>query len=132
LIAGLLLAIGLRALMTHRPRIFGAVALPFWFACGALGGVIAFIWCCTEHHAGWANRNLLLFSPLCLLLLPGAWALLRGRATSRFHQWVRIAVVVGGVIACFLQLPAGAQFQAPWLALLLPIHAALAFPVRRA
>ena len=43
-----------------------------------------------------------------------------------------LVTVAGGVLACFLQLPAGAQFQAPWLVLLLPIHAALAFPARRA
>ncbi|KGQ18658.1 putative membrane protein [Lysobacter dokdonensis DS-58] len=132
LVAGLLVAIGARWLMARKPRVLGALALPFWTVCGALGLVMAFLWCCTEHVAGWANHNLLLFSPLCLLLLPGAWALLRGRATSRFHQWVRIAIVVGGVLACFLQLPATTQFQAPWIALLLPIHAALAFPVRRA
>ena len=132
LVAGLLLAVGLRWAMTHKPRAFGAAALVLWTACGALGLVMAFIWCCTAHVAGRANHNLLLFSPLCLSLLPGAWGLLRGRATSRFHQWMRVAVVAGGVLACFLQLPAGAQFQAPWIALLLPIHAALAFPARRA
>ncbi|MCC8363895.1 DUF4105 domain-containing protein [Lysobacter sp. A6] len=131
LLAGVLLAIGVRWLATHRPRILGGLALPFWTLCGALGLLMAFIWCCTAHRAGWTNHNLLLFSPLCLLLVPGAMAMLRGREPSRFHQAIRIAVVLGGVLALFLQLPAGAQFQAPWLALLLPLHAALAFPVRR-
>ena len=92
---------------------------------------MAFLWLATTHRAGWANHNLLLFSPLCLLLVPGAIAMLRGREPSRFHRAVRIAIVLGGVLALFLQLPAGAQFQAPWLALLLPLHFALAFPVRR-
>lgn len=131
LLAGVLLAIGVRWLAAHRPRILGGLALPFWTLCGALGLLMAFIWCCTAHRAGWTNHNLLLFSPLCLLLVPGAIAMLRGRAPSRFHMAIRIAVVLGGVLALFLQLPAGAQFQAPWLALLLPLHAALAFPVRR-
>jgi hypothetical protein len=131
LIAGLLLAVGARWLAAHRPRVLGGLVLPFWTLCGALGLVMAFIWCCTTHRAGWANHNLLLFSPLCLLLVPGAIAMLRGREPSRFHRAVRIAIILGGVLALFLQLPAGAQFQAPWLALLLPLHAALAFPVRR-
>ena len=72
------------------------------------------------------------FSPLCLLLVPGAIALLRGRAPSRFHAGVRAVVAAGAVLALFLQLPAGAQVQAAWLALLVPLHLALAFPVRRA
>jgi hypothetical protein len=131
LVAGLVLAVAARWLATHRPRVLGAMALPFWTVCGVLGLVLAFIWCCTVHRAGWANHNLLVFSPLCLLLVPGAWAMLRGRAPSRFHMGVRIAIVMGGMLALFLQLPASTQFQAPWLALLLPIHAALAFPVRR-
>jgi hypothetical protein len=131
LLAGLALAVAMRWLATHKPRMLGAVALPFWTSCGLLGLVLAFIWCCTVHRAGWANHNLLLLSPLCLLLLPGAWALLRGRTTSRFHAGVRIAVAVGAVIAAVLQLLPATQVQAPWLALLLPIHAALAFPVRR-
>ena len=132
LIAGLVLAFAARRLERNEPRAFGAVALPCWTLLGALGLLIAFIWCCTAHRAGWANHNLFLFSPLCLLLVPGAWAMLRGRSRSRFHGWVRMAVAAGTVVALFLQLPAGAQFQAPWLALLAPLHLALAFPARRA
>ena len=131
LIAGLLAAFCVRWLSTHRPRTLGAVALPFWTACGLLGLLMAFIWCCTVHRAGWANHNLLLLSPLCLLLVPGAWALARGRATSRFHGGVRIAVALGAVAAAFLQLLPVTQFQMPWLALLLPIHLAFAFPAGR-
>ena len=132
LIVGLLLAAATRWSMVHAPRALGGVMLPVWTVFGLLGALMAFIWCCTAHIAGWANHNLLLFSPLCLLLLPGAWSMLRGRPTSRFHRGVRIAIALGGVVACFLQLPAATQFQAPWLALLLPLHAALAFPARRA
>ena len=69
---------------------------------------------------------------ICLLLVPGAWTLLRGRAVSPFHRGVRVAVGVGAVAALFLQLLPGAQFQVPWLALLAPVHLALAFPARRA
>ena len=131
LLAGLAIALGVRWAAARRPRLLGAVALPFWTLCGVLGLVIAFLWCCTEHRAGWANHNLLLFSPLCLLLLPGGWALLRGRATSRVHRGVRIAVALGTAVALLLQLAPGAQVQAAWLALLVPIHAAFAWAARR-
>jgi hypothetical protein len=58
--------------------------------------------------------------------------MLRGREPSRFHMVIRATIALGGVLPLFLQLlPAGVQYQAPWLALLLPVHAALAFPVRR-
>lgn len=132
LIAGLALAFAMRALSMHKPRVFGAIALPGWALLGVLGCVMAFIWIATTHRAGWANHNLLVFSPLCLLLLPGAWAMLRGRPVSPFHRNVRMVVGVGAVVALFLQLLPDAQFQAPWLALLVPVHLALAFPARRA
>ena len=70
MIAGLALAFSLRWLSTHKPRVFGAIALPGWSLLGVLGCVMAFLWAATTHRAGWANHNLLLFSPLCLLLVP--------------------------------------------------------------
>jgi hypothetical protein len=124
---GLALAVFVRwAQATQRRRVLGAFALPFWTLSGVVGVVLGFIWCCTAHRAGWANANLLLLPPLCLLLVPGAWSLLRGRPVSRVHGWVRIAVVALGAVALLLQLGPQAQFQTPWLVLLLPIHAAFA------
>jgi len=126
LLAGLALAMAIRWAARNRPRTLGAIALPFWALCGVLGLVLAFLWCCTAHHSGWANRNLLLFSPLCLLMVPGAWAKVRGGTSTRFHRAVRLVVAVGALVALVLQLVPGAQVQAPWIALLLPIHAAFA------
>jgi hypothetical protein len=126
LLAGIAIAFAVRWLAPHAPRTLGAFAFPFWTLCGVLGVVMVYMWCCTVHRAGWANHNILLFSPLCLLLLPGAWAMLRGRATSRFHRIVRMTVLVGGLIAVALQLLPAAQVQAAWLLLLLPVHAAFA------
>ena len=131
LLAGLALAFAVRWAMARRPRALGAVALPVWTLLGLLGLLMAFLWCCTAHRGAWANHNLLLFSPLCLLLVPGAWALLRGRDTSRFHRGVRIAVAAGAILALALQLLPATQAQAPWLALLVPIHLAFALPRRR-
>ena len=44
------------------------------------GYLMLFVWLGTEHWAGWANRNLLLLSPLCLGLLPAASKALIERA----------------------------------------------------
>src|SRR3546814_9894858 len=44
-------------------------------------------WGLTAHWAIWANHNLLLLDPLCLLLVP-AW-LMSARATWRPRRWQR-------------------------------------------
>ena len=36
----------------RRPRLLAGLALPFWFLCGLLGAVMAFIWFGTAHDAG--------------------------------------------------------------------------------
>ena len=62
------------------PKALAAGAFGFWLLSGLAGLVIAFIWFGTSHTAGHGNENLLLLSPLCLGLLPGAWAGDDGRA----------------------------------------------------
>lgn len=122
LLAGLVLATGDR----HR-RTLGALAGLLWLICGLVGLVLALGWALTEHQAMWANRNLLLFNPLCLLLLPAAWTLLRGRTPPR-HTWgVLLSVAVLAALACLpLWLQVHPQRNGHWIALLLPLHAALA------
>ncbi|MFZ5638086.1 MAG: DUF4105 domain-containing protein [Pseudomonadota bacterium] len=128
LLTGLAIAalwLGVRA---RAPRAAAAVALLFWSVAGLLGLVMLLLWIGTEHRFAWANRNLLLLSPLSWLLLPGAWRLLRGRAPGRVFRIALGAIVVGVVLAPFaLWLPLTPQANAHWVALLLPIHAALAF-----
>jgi multidrug transporter EmrE-like cation transporter len=125
-LAGLLLATSIVLLGTRRQRLLAGLALPLWTLCGVLGLVLAFIWCCTAHRAGWANHNLLLASPLCLLLLPGGWRIARGRAPGTwFGRWL-LVVAIGAAVALVLQLRPHAQYAAPWIALLLPVHAAFA------
>lgn len=104
------------------------VALPLWTVGGLLGVVMLFLWCCTAHRAGWANHNLLLFDPLSLLLWPGAVRLLRGRAPGRAFRGLLIAILAGAALSLFLLwLPVQPQRNAPWIALMLPIHATLAW-----
>lgn len=132
LLAGALAAAGILWLRTARPGLLAGLALGFWLLCGVLGLVLALGWAFTEHQAMWANRNLLLFNPLCLLLVPGGIALLHDRAPSPRLRALLVAVTLLAVLACLLLwLQAVPQRNGHWIALLLPIHAALARAWRR-
>ncbi|MEO5629920.1 MAG: DUF4105 domain-containing protein [Thermomonas sp.] len=128
LLIGLAMAILIIVFARRATRTTAAFALAFWTLCSAVGLVLALGWAFTEHHALWANRNLLLFNPLCLLLLPGAWKLLCGGAPSQRFSHVLLVVAVVAALACVpLWLQALPQRNGAWIALLLPIHAAFAW-----
>ena len=128
LLVGLVFAILVILCARRAPRTTAAFALAFWSLCSAVGLVLALAWAFTEHQAVWANRNLLLFNPICLLLLPGAWRLLRGRAPSqRFGQVLLVVAVIAAAACVPLWLQAWPQRNGAWIALLLPIHAAFAW-----
>ncbi|HNV78214.1 MAG TPA: DUF4105 domain-containing protein [Thermomonas sp.] len=127
LLAGVLAGTAVLVLAGWRPRLLAGFAGAFWATCGLLGLVLALGWAFTAHHALWANRNLLLLNPLCLALIPGAWALLRGRMPSSRFRTVLIVLAAMAALACLpLWLQAQPQRNGHWIALLLPIHAALA------
>jgi hypothetical protein len=128
LLAGLAFAIAIVAFARRAPRSLAAFASLFWLLCGCIGLVLAFSWAFTDHRALWANRNLLLFNPLCLLLLPGALTLLRGRVpTQRFGMLLKVVMVVAALACAPLWLQGLPQRNGTWIALLLPIHAAFAW-----
>lgn len=128
LLAGAALALALGNLGPRHDRRLAALAGGFWLLCALLGAVLALAWGVTEHRALWANRNLLLFNPLCVLLLPGAFALLRGRATSVSFRFLLAVVAALAALACLpLWLQVYPQRNGHWIALLLPLHAALAW-----
>lgn len=128
LLLGLGLAVAIGTLAARAPRAVASIAAGFWLACGTLGLVLVLGWAFTEHRALWANRNLLLLNPLCLLLLPGAWALLRGREPSaRFRILLVVAAALAGLALLPLWLQVTPQRNGHWIALLLPVHAAFAW-----
>lgn len=128
LLLGVGLAAAAAALAARAPRAVGGVAAGFWLACGTLGLVLVLSWAFTEHRALWANRNLLLLNPLCVLLLPGAWSLLRGRDPSaRFRTLLVVIAALAALALLPLWLQAMPQRNGHWIALLLPIHAAFAW-----
>lgn len=126
LLAGLALAALVVWSGRRAPRALAAAALGFWTLAGLTGLLMLFLWFGSAHVAGHGNENLLLLSPLCLGLLPGGWARLRGRPTTpRFRRllWV---VVGAAALAGFLKfLPFRPQENVEWVLLLLPLHWAL-------
>lgn len=126
LFAGLALA-GLVLWSARRaPRLLAGAALGFWTLAGLAGVLMAFIWLGSAHVAGHGNENLLLLSPLCLFLLPGGWARLRGRTPSPRFRRLLWLVVGGAAVAGFLKfLPFRPQENVEWVLLLLPLHWAL-------
>ena len=132
LLCGLAIAAVVLWATPRAPRVVAAGALAFWTLCIVLGALMLFLWGFTAHRFAWGNHNLLLFDPLCLLLLPGTWRILRGRAAGAwFGRWLGV-IVAGTVVALFmLWLPVEPQRNAHWIALLLPIHAGLWLALRR-
>lgn len=120
-LAGLALWAGRRA-----PRALAAGAFAFWTVAGLAGLTLAFLWLGTAHVAAHGNENLLLLSPLCLALLPGAWARLRGREPGRGFRPLLWLVAGGAAVAGFMKfLPFLPQQNVEWVLLLLPLHWAL-------
>ncbi|WP_299346274.1 DUF4105 domain-containing protein [uncultured Pseudoxanthomonas sp.] len=126
--AGVLVAIVIALAGRRWPRALVAVALPFWLVCFIGGSLLVYLWGFSDHWAAWANRNLLLLNPLCVLLIPGAIAVLRRRTPPRWFGWLLVAIGAGALGAWFLHwLPLRLQYNQTWIALLLPVHLALAY-----
>ncbi|WP_132999181.1 DUF4105 domain-containing protein [Luteimonas arsenica] len=126
LLAGLALA-ALAWSLRGRPRAVAAAAMPAWLLCVAAGATMLYIWLGTAHRFGWANHNLLLFNPLCLLLLPGAWRIARGGDGGPVFRTLLAVVAAGVVVAPFLLwMPLQSQRNGHWVALMLPLQLAFA------
>ena len=109
-------------------RTVGAVLIPFWLLSGFIGALLLFLWFGTAHVMAWANHNLFLLNPLAWLALPGAWRLLRGRAPGRWAVRVTQLIAFCAVAGLLLRwVSAQPQVNLHWIALLLPVHAAVAW-----
>ena len=104
------------------------IALGFWLLCGLLGALMLYLWLGSAHWAGWRNHNLLLMNPLAWLLLPGAWAMLRGRLPSpRFRGMLAMVAGIALLALPLSWLSIDRQQNAMWIGLLLPLHLAFAW-----
>lgn len=126
-LTGIVLGLALWFIGRRRPRIVAGFALGFWLLCGLLGALMLYLWLGTGHWAAWRNHNLLLLNPLALLLIAGAWAMLRGRRPSVRWRWLLIIVTALAVIAMpLIWIGIDWQANAMWVGLLLPLHLAFA------
>lgn len=97
--------------------------------CGVLGLVLLLAWVATKHVFWAQNENLLLLSPISLLLVVLVpLALLAGRAVGR-TRLVALIVAGLGLLALVLALIPGGQPNLDIVALFLPMHLALAAAV---
>ena len=112
-------------------RLLGAALLPLWLIAGAVGALLLFLWFGTAHVMAWSNHNLFLLNPLAWLALPGAWRMLRGRAPGRWAAHVATAMALVAAAGLLTRwIIAQPQANLHWIALLLPIHAAVALTFR--
>ena len=136
--AGLVLAALLYFLCSRHERAphrrgFATLAVVISLACGLAGVVLLGLWGMTEHHSAWRNENLLVLSPLCLLLVPAWWRSARSTwRPSAFTRAIAAAIAVLAAFALFSKiLPWFPQANLPWILLLLPVHLVLAASVLR-
>lgn len=111
----LLAGLGLAAVLalTARMRVLGAgLAGLYTLVCGLAGTVLLLGWLATEHWGMAANRNLLLLSPLWLLL-----PFVRGRGRAAL-----LALLGAGTLIALPVALMGPQPNLHWVALLLPPH----------
>ena len=122
-IGALLLHLALQARRTALRSIAAGTAAATALALGLGGLLLAFLWAATDHAIAYANLNLVLFDPLCLLL---AWPLWRSRQRQAGSQAARaisalvLAVALAGL--AWTTLPGTQQANAHWFALILPLH----------
>lgn len=136
-LAGLGVALALLWLLRQgagrRQRLAGTVLAGGVHALCGLGGLcLIALWALTEHVAAYGNENLLLFNPLCLLLLAALPALARGGTARPLLRHVAMIVLACAGLALFLRfLPFRIQNNGDFIVLLGPIHAALAWRLSR-
>lgn len=129
---GAALAAGFAQLRRWRPRAAASFALAWWGLLTLVGLGLSALWGLTSHMAAYGNENLLLFNPMCLALLPGAWILARGRQPSEHFQRLLLVVAVLAGTAIFLKfLPSRVQSNADWIFLVAPLQFTLAWAYRR-
>lgn len=122
-LGALLLHLALQARRTALRSIAAGTAAATALALGLGGLLLAFLWNATDHAIAYANLNLVLFDPLCLLL---AWPLWRSRHEQAGSQAARtisalvLAVALAGL--AWTTLPGTQQANAHWFALILPLH----------
>lgn len=137
LVVGLVLAalvVGIRIMaVSRRGAVWGlALVTAAWsLVCGLIGVLLLLAWTATRHIFWAWNENLLVVSPLSLLLVVLLPMTLLQRRGERATRAVASAVVALGLVGLVLALIPGGQESRAIVALFLPVHLAIAWSVRR-
>lgn len=131
-LGGIAVGFAIAWLGRHGARALGALLMPFWLLSGVIGALLLFLWFGTAHVMGWANHNLFLLNPLAWAALPGGWRLLRGRPPGAWPARITLLMALCAAAGLLLRwVSAQPQDNMHWIALLLPIHVAVAWTVSR-
>lgn len=132
---GMLLWLGRTGATSRRARRwFGGLSALWSFLTGFLGVLLLFLWFFTDHWTSRYNENVLLLTPISLLLVVLIPLALRKRADSPTAA-IKVASVVAGLAAMALVmkvLPWFHQYNLELIALILPVHAGLLWGLKRA
>jgi hypothetical protein len=104
-----------------------------WAAVAGLAGlVLAGLWGLTDHVMAYCNENLLQMNPLALMLVPGIFGAVRGKAASRWAATAALAVAGLSLLGLLIKLlPGFDQVNGPIIAMALPAQLGIAAAVRR-
>jgi hypothetical protein len=117
------MALGFMAANRYSRKTANALMLAFWSVAGLFGSVMALLWLFSAHRFAYANENLLLLSPVAVLL-PVLFMLKRHPQWQHFYVLGVKAVALMAVTAAALKLLGfSAQNNMNWLVLTLPLHA---------
>ena len=128
-ISALVLLLLARARANTAARITLALAgLLFYASATILGLVMLAGWLLTDHWGMWSNQNVLLLNPFALFALIVWTQAFRAdwRPGPKAQRVARIVALLAATASLIKVLPmAPLQNNAAWIALLLPVHAAL-------
>lgn len=129
--AAALLLLARRARRRGFARAALALGIFFWgITTGFFGLILTLLWLFTDHSAAYPNLNLLHLNPLGLLLAAAAPFAVIGSRTSRVARlaWpVTLVLAIMSASGVLLEaFPALRQLNGPLIALVLPVHVAVA------
>jgi hypothetical protein len=133
LVLGLVLAaivVTLRIMaITRRSAAWGLALLggAWSLLCGLIGVILLLAWLATRHAFWASNENVLLLTPLSLLLVGLIPAAILSRRGERAARMTAALVAAFGLVAALLSIIPGGQNNLAIVALLLPVHLAIAW-----
>lgn len=124
------LVVFLRIMMVSRRSAVWGLALfggAWSLLCGVLGVILLLAWFATQHVFWAYNENALLLSPISVALVALIPAALLSSRGERAARMIAAIIAMLGMVALLLTLIPGGEENSAIVALLLPVHLALAW-----